>query len=306
VSTVPRLRKVFFAVLGVVVATGVIVLATKGRQPFHQGRSLTDWVHLLFSDDPAEVKAAQAAIQSIGPKAMPYVIGELRQTDSRFTWELRGNLPHWLRWQDAMSRRETALDACLELGPQAKEVIPELERILTEYPLDVLSDDYDERTLTARALGLIGAEALPVLIRAARSPDAWVRACAVAGIGYMDKPERAAIDAVKSSLTDENEKVRFHAAIALAKLGKPSEAWLPTFQEFLAHENEYARWCAIHAVGWLGPRGRPAEPMIRGMLDDPNMATAATEALRRIGNEPAEGRSRSTDDIHFPRQLILR
>jgi HEAT repeat protein len=141
-------------------------------------------------------------------------------------------------------RAESAM-ALGRIGKDAEAAIPDLV---------VLLGDKDERIgrEASLALGRIGTAAVDPLTSAAAHKDPSIRACAVAGLGYLPEPSEKVCETVLKSAHDEAPAVRSQAVIALARLKVSDENLLPILSENLRQEDVRVRLAVVNVV--LGRR----------------------------------------------------
>ena len=96
------------------------------------------------------------------------------------------------------------------------------------FPMNALSNPlsislydthFDVCRASAEALAAMGAPALPVLLKALRHPEAWLRQQAV--IGLAKSRSAQVVPALLSSLSDENREVRKQIIQSLGELHDP-------------------------------------------------------------------------------------
>ena len=97
-----------------------------------------------------------------------------------------------------------------------------------------------------------------------KDPDAAVRYWGVIGLVALGEKAAPATDALLAALKDEAPNVRVAAADALGNLDR-HEAALPVLIAELKNPSIPVRLEAINALDRLGPRARPALPVIRKM-----------------------------------------
>jgi len=118
---------------------------------------------------------------------------------------------------------------------------------------------------------------------------AWVgenRAIAVYLLGWCDA---SAVPALVEALRDQDEHVRWMAAIALCQLGPEAREALPALIGALKDEDELVRAQSASALGQLREDPGRVVPALTGALRDTDecVRQAAAEALKKIkGQEP--------------------
>jgi HEAT repeat protein len=120
--------------------------------------------------------------------------------------------------------REAAANALAEVGPDAKEAIPDLTEILI--------NDRSENPEVARALEKIGKAALPALVKVAKHQGAGSRFSAMLALGNLEGQAKRTVPVLINLLADED--FRLAAVVALGKLGSQArQALLPLLVVYL-------------------------------------------------------------------------
>jgi len=141
----------FIALIAIISA--LIIVSQKAKQePSYQGKPLTYWLQ-LYPDSPHR---ATLAIEAIGVDAMPWIISDLRATDTKLGVWLRHQ--RWFRWRSVPAdiRHRQALMACRDLGTNARLALPDLEQLLPKQ-----SDELNVTSTIART----GVEGTLMLLR---------------------------------------------------------------------------------------------------------------------------------------------
>jgi hypothetical protein len=159
-------------------------------------------------------------------------------------------------------------------GQQAIDYIPNQERIarnaaaaLVEIGepaipaiLGLLARGADSaRKLAAFMLGEIGSTGarhpgmLEALCAAVADPEPAVRVNAVEALGLLGATP-ATLAALAAALKDEDEEVRFSAALSFARLGPAAEPAVPALSEALHDSNRYVPGYAVEALERIGSR----------------------------------------------------
>jgi hypothetical protein len=155
------------------------IYSTWRPEPRYLGRGLSAWVRDLGADQIERRVQAAAAVKHIGSLAVPYLVERLGPP--RHVPRRESSLARWWRttsdWLSAHTRiklpapsrsdpRREALASLDALGPQAKEALPALEKLLRERPPDPCAVYVAAR---------IGSAALPLLTRALTNDAQVVR-----------------------------------------------------------------------------------------------------------------------------------
>jgi HEAT repeat protein len=138
------------------------------------------------------------------------------------------------------------------------------------------------REAAAKALGEIGAPAVPGLLAALGDADADVRRMAAAALGEIG--DAAAVPGLLAALRDANWYVSKAAEAALGEIG--DAAAVPGLLAALGDADWYVRKAAAAALGQIGA---PAVPGLLAALRDADadVRRTAAAALRRIGDAAA-------------------
>lgn len=164
--------------------------------------------------------------------------------------------------------------------------------------------------------GAVGEEDLPALVQRLRSPDAAVRAEAACDLRSLGPKARSALHPLAGLLEDPSPGVRLSAASALLVIGGANAKAVGVLEAGLAGDapvvrrdaaiacgldgpsvaplvgrlagllkdaDEGVRIAALQAIATLGPIAAKAAPTVVPLLDDPQWAIDAADALGRIG-----------------------
>jgi HEAT repeat protein len=171
---------------------------------------------------------------------------------------------------------DKAIDALIDIGPEAEAALPDLVRMLRE----------GQENLPLRlphAIAIIGgAETVPVLIQALNHPNVSIRQRAAWALGDLGPAAQAAVPALREAL--QNPETRRDAARGLGDIGEGSAAAVPDLIALLADDR--ADDAAVNALGQIG---RAAVPALIRAVESPNAAIrkGAVDALRRMRSDAA-------------------
>lgn len=171
-----------------------------------------------------------------------------------------------------------SIDALREFGPDAKPAMPHLTRLLLLY------ENKDIRQRAARALGAIGPEAIPSLLKALQDKNAEVRGCAAVGFYEMGAKGKTAVSELAEALHDSNMRVRHMVAQALGEMGPAAETAVPDLIEALKDTDRDVRSVAAQALEKIGTGAKEAIPTLINALEDKegNISSQAASALEKI------------------------
>src|SRR5262245_5355239 len=160
--------------LGLTILLAAALLVGRREEPVYQGKPLRYWVTRLGSDDfHGPPKDAVAAVQAIGPKAVPFLLDWMPQREPRRqTWLTR--VWQWCADRHHISTQQQENDIptsdCVKiawwvLGTKGKPAIPELARMIKQ-PLRSM-DDYSAWSASADAISYLGPDAIVPMLTAA-------------------------------------------------------------------------------------------------------------------------------------------
>ena len=200
--------------------------------------------------------AAVDALKKIGTESIPPLIEAFGNKDSNVA--------------------AISIDALREFGPDARPAMSHLTRLLLLY------ENEDIRERAARALGAIGPEAMPSLLKALQDKNAEVRSCAAVGFYEMGDKGKTAVPELAQALHDSNKRVRFMVAQALGKMGPAAETAVPDLIEALKDIDRDVRSVTAQALEKIGPGAKEAIPMLIDALEDKEISIQAARALEAI------------------------
>jgi len=197
-------------------------------------------------------------IRRIGPPAMPLLVELLRH--------------------ESESVRRNAADALIDLTPHTETIQPALRLALKDDDAMVAGD-------AARALGALGAKAVPsvgALIETLAHDDPYVRIYAAEALASIGAGAVKATSALAAALADATPGVRWAACEALAAIGPGAQSAVPQLIEALKDEFLYVRIFAAGALGCIGPGAKPAREALKSAANDPALRDEVEWALSRI------------------------
>src|SRR5437899_428830 len=213
---------IIFAVLGIVVVSGILLSRPGPGARSYRGKSIKAWALQLNSSSPPARAEAAAAFKALGTNAVPALVRLLKARDSflrRQAWMLAAKLPAplqaiilpRLQAPEAEKVRLGAARSLAALGPEAKDAVPALGQSLRS--------DAKNYWDAGMALGSIGKPAVTELMVALAHPDPRVRRVAAWSLGKVGPEAIGATAALLKALDDEHDYVRVPAADALSALG---------------------------------------------------------------------------------------
>lgn len=291
-------RRLFIglAAIAVCALVGALNAWQNAGSPVYQGKSVKAWSLGLYSSDPERGKAT-AALQALGPKAVPRLTRLLQTRNSALhqqLWTLLQKLPPRVRSAafryvgppNATAVRMAAARSLGIIGPEARTAVPALVGALRDQETGV-------RWEAAAALGRIGKDSVPALIGGLWDRDVKVRHTATYALGVVGPEADAAIPALIHRLKDLNAGVRASAASSLSGIGAPA---LPALMDLLAREPGAEREAAANLLlGFYGSKGPAGQSRLRLAQDDAPGARA--RAIEKLGT------LRPADDV-VPKVLL--
>jgi HEAT repeat protein len=154
--------------------------------------------------------------------------------------------------------RLAAASALLRIKPDGSSALAILEKGLT-------SADAPTRRLAARAAGLAGSAAAPLVPKLAallKDADLLVRRAALQAIGTLGPSAAAAAPAVAELLAQRETAI--DAADTLGWIGPASRPALKEIAKLLSAESKGERWAAVRAMAQIG--GPDATPAVQFMI----------------------------------------
>ncbi len=253
---------------------------------------------LLEHKDPKVQLAAAFALGGIGThaKSAAPALGKLLRTETDDVYfrdfvafalaglgpDALGALPMLIERLEDVSSNGTIIRIIGMIGPQAKDAVPGLIKILKREKSDFLHED------TMLALGQIGPDAhaaVPALVDHLKKPVVKQfgpdggsgyreRAPGLRALGQIGPKAAAALPTIKKLTEDNDPGVRAWAMYATAKVTRDAKPQVPRLielwkKEFGGEFGGYRVNYVAEALEFLGPDARPARDFfIDGLLND--------------------------------------
>jgi HEAT repeat protein len=165
-------------------------------------------------------------------------------------------------------------------GPRA---IPRLKAAFRLHNKD--KGEYDAlHILVAEALGRMGEPALPTLLEILHGQDdeaaSWV---AWNGLPLMGSRAVPALVKIIDSPQHAGTRLQVHAFDAIREIGPKAAAAVPALRNQLKRGGADIRRQAIIALKHIGPKAKAAVPDLIAVLDDPDLAGWACDAVASAG-----------------------
>jgi HEAT repeat protein len=259
-------------------------------------------VKLITDEDAVVRRSAMHALHSIKPgkdKVVPLMIKALQDADphvvalaiNALAEEGAEIVPAMI---EAMKDDRTIYWAILvlyEIGPDAKDAVPELAKALSHEKEEVRH----EAAHALRAIGADAKEAVPALVEALDDELILVRLPSVLALGSIGPDAKPAVDKLTSYLEAEDALLKVCAVWALAKIEPDDERLktetVPALMEFLKDEDQEARRAAALALLQLDPGPEIMIPAFLGAFDSasPEVRSDMLEAIASLGEEAVPG-----------------
>ena len=271
-------------ILWLVALGGIVLIVSLGlffSEPSAQGRSLTGWLEQAVMDAPADLgntsDEVKAAIQEIGPKAIPILLAKLQATD-----------PAWKKqWSELLNKQSfyspqfvwawveqaEALHGFAILGTNALSARPALEKMFW---------DTNTSRVAGLALGQLGEATLPVLRPALTNADFHIRSAAYDGT-ILPALAVATLPEMRQMRNDPDELLALVAVLRLMKYATREEATGLAI-EALESKRPRLRRATLFQLGRAGTETNTVVPVLIHLLEDPDLRfrSSVTNVLKRL------------------------
>lgn len=187
------------------------------------------------------------------------------------------------RAEEEAKRQADAAEAKRRAEEEAKvraQREAERKRSITELRMALKETDPKARALAAEILGErkgAASIAVPDLINALQDPNEDVRHQAAVALGRIGT--KAALPNLVQAIGDPEVRVSQAAQQAIISLGALTDDDLPILSKFVKDKNIGVRHYTIKAIAKVG---KPAVPLLLGLLKDPEISESVIEALLSI------------------------
>lgn len=264
-----------FILIAPIIVAGLLllVLLLSGREPRYHGQTLSYWTIKLKQGNRKEQAEAQEGLKKMGKSAVPWLIRTMQKQD---TWvklkilkDYGPRFPFLYRWlrQTSDQERSYAASALGVIGPPASNAIPALSKMNFNLPMwqvgpsaalmKIRGEPIDgliqtlENTNSSQAQWVLAAQtlaefgtnaspAIPALCRALASSNGWAAGYAM---GFIHSNPEIAVPALVNAISALNSGNAMKANDAMN---------------------------AVWALGQFEEDARPAIPLLRRHLTDPN------------------------------------
>lgn len=281
-------RRAWFIIAALVAAVAVTLwLSQQQQQPRYAGHPLSYWVRsLALPKTPGSHRLAEAAVRAAGTNAIPYLVnwiqkehpGRLATAYDKLLWKIKPSLyfSHASGFEG-----EGAAIALRILGPEAKDAIPALTKIMND------TERYTASQRAAATMPYLGAEALPPLA-AVITNQPYLGHYIINHIYLMGTNARPAVPLLLRILNDKQDIRAAAAADALGKLTLEPDSVVPALTSSLEDPRQYVGMAAAEALLRFESPPPAAHAYLLSLLtnSDPDVRLQATNALRRAANAP--------------------
>ena len=294
-----RRRVVIVLAACVLVGIGLVAFWPGEREPEYQGKRLTEW--LIFrgtAKSEVQVREAEDAVRHIGTNGLPCLIKWMSYRappwkEKMLHWQIFNVLPAPLgqNFFRPEIQRLWALDGFRVLAPTSSEVIPELTRVVDQWP----NSSWERALVTMSCLGTNGFVAL-YEIATNQTRVAEVRCEAMGNLGSRIGRNRDGspaewgaskifVPGLVQCLDERN--VAWGAARALGRARLAPEVVVPALTNAIQFTDVRTRVFVVEALGQFGKDARGAVPVLIANLNDADerIHLAVTNALSRIAPE---------------------
>ncbi len=279
----------------------------KSHEPAIHGKSVRIWLAEMNSgrrdNDLQKREEARQAIHSIGPRAFPFIVAQLKTSNSTLRNQYRDlfpKLPSWSRRllplpMEAFDRA-AGEDAFFALGAPIKPAL-----IIALKDNDPLVRCASAVTLGAFAhyCGTDITDCVSALTGCLQDTDANVRCCSAMTLGYVGAGAVSSVPALIPLLKDPQAPtkagvvafVRSAAARTLGKIGPGAQAALPALKPLLNNSDPYERSVAAIAVWRIGSDVTNTLPVLVGALNAVNEGSKweLVEGFAEMGTRAKDG-----------------
>jgi HEAT repeats len=274
-----RRQYVVLVLIGGVAIAVVLAHARRPQEPMYQGKPLSYWFDQVRQPG---LEPAQTAIRQIGPKSVPFLLGQVRDQDASLR---RVHRAIWLKTPTVLQRlipKPTPVDRSLgvrikwALRPLGSTVIPELAAALHDHSLAV-------RFVAIDVLGSMEAyadAALPVLGQALKDPYAEIRFKAVVALAQIGRNAKQAVPVLVDALNDNDKGpdggiiyVREKAANILSRMGSDAQIAIPGLKRLMQETDSYTRQQAAIASWLIGHDTNLVSSAIAELENAPDVET---------------------------------
>lgn len=249
----------------------VLAFHWSNSEPAYHGKTISEWVASLNSGSSAQRLEAERALKAIGPAAVPYLSHTLSKKPGildRLNRSIGTYIPAKLKkpFRKLFDPAELVMDkyaaaqALRIMSTNAQMAAPALGKALLD-PNVLISD------AAGRALGQIGPEAIPYLLKALDSSSYVIRANACSALAQLGTNSAPSVPRLIRIVREETGPIVSSSAYTLSRIGQPAVSSLMTL---LDSTNSATRRWAAFSLGYAGPAAHDAIPSLLRILNDDN------------------------------------
>ncbi|HEY1785125.1 MAG TPA: HEAT repeat domain-containing protein [Pirellulales bacterium] len=228
--------------------------------------------------------ALAAALNDENPEVVAHVLDSLASLGEKIAPRVSAAL-------EDPKRRTKALALVQRMGPQAKECVPALIKLLASKS-EAAESSHDEMTAQVlMALGAIGpdaADAVAPISQSLTSKDPQLAGAACYALGRIGKPASPALPEITKQLQSDSVYTRVSAAWALSTINDDkahvAKLVLPILDKALDSDIPMVQIEAAETLGALGSAAKSAAPKLKLLVDHGNgaVSSAAKGAVEQI------------------------
>jgi HEAT repeat protein len=234
----------------------------------HKEKTIDEWIKELDHNDVEVRRNAARALGQKGPEAKEAIraLIEVLQDKDEYVRTAAGRAlgkmgPEAERAISALMKmikdqvmivRMGAASGLGGIGPKAREAIPLLADAL-ESP----HEDHNVKREAAEALGKMGPEAIPALIKALQNNQYFARRMSALALGEIGGAD--VVPALIKALQDDDRSVRVISVQALGKIGADAKEAIPALTKALQDKHYPVRWNATRALWNIRTGGGKAQ-----------------------------------------------
>lgn len=220
--------------------------------------------------------ALAAALNDDNPEVVAHVLDSLASLGEKIAPRVSAAL-------EDPKRRSKALALVQRMGPQAKECVPALIKLLGQKSEDASASQDEAIGQVLMALGAVGpdaAEAVDPISESLHSKDAQVVGAACYALGRIGPPAAHAVPEITKQLKSESLYTRVSAAWALVSIEDKNKERVakqvsPLLLEALDSDIPMVQIESAETLGTLGPVAKSAVPKLKTLVDHNNGAVGA-------------------------------
>lgn len=244
----------------ILLSVNLLAIASENEEELrHKEKTINEWIEELDHNDVEVRRSAARALEQKGPEAkyaIPALIEALQDKDEyvraaaghalgKIGPEAEQAIPALMKMikDPVMIVRIGAAVGLGGIGLKAREAIPLLADAL-ESP----HEDHNVQYRAADALGKMGHEAIPALVKALQNTQYFVRRMSARALGEIGGAD--VVPALIKALQDDDRSVRVISVQALGKIGPDAKEAIPALKKALQDGHYPVRWNATRAL-WL-------------------------------------------------------